>query len=178
MPRSQSDLSITAIRIFLQEVGSFYDKERGFEVFKPSAKQKAEVHAFFAGQCAYCGTALDGDLSTLDHLIPLNRTALGLHAWGNVVPCCRSCNKEKHFGAWEVFLAKKAGQDAPLRHAQVLSFIEHYRYRPELGLHLIAQNLYQDVGAVGSTLIQLRLKQAEANIRAILGNEPAARVER
>jgi len=29
MTRSQSDLSNTAIRIFLQDVGAFYDTERG-----------------------------------------------------------------------------------------------------------------------------------------------------
>jgi hypothetical protein len=83
MPRSQSDLSNTAIRIFLQDVGAFYDTERGLEPFRPSVRQKQEVHAFFDKHCAYCGIQLEGDLSTLDHLIPLNRTALGLHAWPN-----------------------------------------------------------------------------------------------
>lgn len=172
MPRSQSDLSNTAIRIFLQEVGNFYDKERGFEVFKPTVKQKTEVHAFFENACAYCGAALNGDLSTLDHLIPLNRTALGLHAWGNVISCCRSCNKEKHFKGWEQFIPVKAGHMAAQRKDRILQFVAHYRYKPELGLGTIAQNLYEDVGAVGSTLIRLRLKQAEENIRATLGKKP------
>jgi hypothetical protein len=168
MPRSQSDLSNTAIRIFLQEVGNFYDKERGFEVFKPSIKQKEEIHSFFGKKCAYCGTGLDSDLSTLDHLIPLNRTALGLHAWGNVISCCRGCNKEKHFKGWEGFLQGKAGPLVEQRRERILLFVAHYRYKPELGLHAIAQNLYEDVGAVGSTLIRLRLRQAEENIRAAL----------
>jgi len=168
MPRSQSDLSNTAIRIFLQEVGSFYDKERGFEVFKPSSKQKQIVYAYFESCCAYCGAPLDGDLSTLDHLIPLNRTALGLHAWGNVIACCRHCNKEKHFKPWVEFLRSKSGSFFEKRHARILQFIADYKYNPELGLHSIAQNLYQDVGEVGLTLIRLRLKQAEENIRAVV----------
>jgi hypothetical protein len=171
VPRSQSDLSNTAIRFFLQEVGNFYDKERGFEVFKPSVKQKTEVHAFFDNACAYCGTALDEDQSTLDHLIPLNRTALGLHAWGNVISCCRSCNKEKHFKGWEQFLEIKSGTDTAKRKERIQLFVAHYQYKPELGLHAIAQNLYEDVGAVGSTLIRLRLKQAEENIRAAVGKK-------
>lgn len=172
MPRSQSDLSNTAIRIFLQEVGNYYDKARALEVFKPSTKQKNEVHAYFDGRCAYCGAMLDGDLSTLDHLIPLNRTALGLHAWGNVVSCCRSCNKEKHFKPWLAFLEAKAGSEFQPRKDRILKFVAHYRYKPELGLHAIAQNLYQDVGEVGLTLIRLRLKQAEENIRAVVGKNP------
>jgi hypothetical protein len=171
MPRSQSDLSNTAIRIFLQEVGNFYDIERGFAVFKPSIRQKEEVHAFFNNECAYCGTPLIADVSTLDHLIPLNRTALGLHAWGNVISCCRGCNKEKHFKGWEEFLQAKAGHLTAPRRTRIFAFVEHYRYKPELGLHSIAQNLYEDVGAVGSTLIRLRLKQAEENIRAALGKK-------
>jgi len=167
MPRSQSDLSNTAIRIFLQNVGSFYDTERGFEPFKPNVKQKLQVYEFFDSRCAYCGVLLDKDLSTLDHLIPLNRTALGLHAWGNVVACCRHCNKDKHFKDWQDFLIIKAGRQAKSRRDRIVAFVEYYKYRPELGLHAIAQNLYEDVGEVGMTLLRLRFKQAQEVIRAI-----------
>lgn len=174
MPRSQSDLSNTAIRIFLQNVGSFYDAERGFEPFKPNARQKQEVYAFFNSCCAYCGVPLDPDLSTLDHLIPLNRTALGLHAWGNVVACCRHCNKDKHHKNWMDFLTIKAGPKARSRRNRILAFVAHYRYKPELGLHAIAQNLYEDVGEVGMTLLRLRFRQAQEIIRNITTPAPKA----
>jgi hypothetical protein len=171
MPRSQSDLSNTAIRIFLQDVGRFYDTERGFEPFKPTARQKQEVHEYFNGCCAYCGASLDPDSATLDHLIPLNRTALGLHAWGNVVACCRLCNKEKHFNNWLDFLRLKAGNQFRSRRKLILAFVDHYRYKPELGLHTIAQNLYEDVGEVGMTLLRLRFKQAQNIIREVTKSE-------
>jgi hypothetical protein len=171
VPRSQSDLSNTAIRIFLQDVGAFYDTERGFEPFRPTIRQKEEVHAFFSRCCAYCGVSLDADLQTLDHLIPLNRTALGLHAWGNVVACCRHCNKEKHFKNWLDFLRLKAAEQFEPRRKRILQFVKHYRYKPELGLHTIAQNLYQDVGEVGMTLLRLRFKQAQETIRTIVEAE-------
>jgi hypothetical protein len=167
MPRSQSDLSNTAIRIFLQHVGSFYDTERGYEPFKPTIRQKLEVHDFFSGRCAYCGTLLNQDLATLDHLIPLNRTALGLHAWGNVVACCRHCNKQKHYKHWIDYLQLTAAKSFLVRKGRIDEFVNHYRYRPELGLHTIAQNLYQDVGAVGMTLLRLRFEQAQDIIREI-----------
>jgi len=171
MPRTQYDLSNIAIRIFLQEIGNFYDKERGLEVFTPTSKQKDEIHSFFHDECAYCGTSLNNDATTLDHLIPLNRTALGLHAWGNVVSCCSPCNREKHSKAWGKFLEIKAGPLASQRSGKICEFIERYRYKPELGLQSIARNLYDDVGAVSSTLIRLRLKQAEESIRAALKSQ-------
>jgi hypothetical protein len=168
MPRSQSDLSNVAIRIFLQEVGAFYDTERGFEPFKPTPRQRQAVYDFFGGCCAYCGIALGPENATLDHLIPLNKAVLGLHAWGNVVACCRNCNKEKHSKHWQSFLASKPDGALVSRQARILEFIHYYKYDPELGLHQIAQNLYQDVGAVGMTLVRLRLIQAEETIRAIV----------
>lgn len=168
MPRSQSDLSNTAIRIFLQEVGSFYDVERGFEPFRPTARQKQDVHEFFSESCAYCGAQLDSDIATLDHLVPLNRKSLGLHAWGNVISCCRRCNKEKHFKGWEDFLRVKSGVEFEKRRSLIFGFVKKYNYEPELGLHLIAQNLYQDIGEVCMTLVRLRFEQAQDAIRAIV----------
>jgi hypothetical protein len=167
MPRSQSDLSNTAIRIFLQEVGSFYDTERGLQPFKPTSLQRIEVHKYFDGCCAYCGEMLNPDLATLDHLVPLNRTSLGLHAWGNVVSCCRHCNKEKHSKDWTSFLQFKAGRQFISRRNRILKFVDFYGYRPELGLHTVAQNLYEDVGEVGMTLLRIRFRQAQEIIRAI-----------
>ena len=46
MARSKSDISNSAIRIFLQDVGKFYDKERGYEAFGPKVGQKDELLVF------------------------------------------------------------------------------------------------------------------------------------
>jgi hypothetical protein len=43
MARSKSDISNSAIRIFLQDVGRFYDEARGFEPFGPKVAQKDEL---------------------------------------------------------------------------------------------------------------------------------------
>ena len=43
MARSKSDISNSAIRIFLQDVGRFYDEARGFEPFGPRVAQTAGV---------------------------------------------------------------------------------------------------------------------------------------
>lgn len=80
MARSKSDISNSAIRIFLQDVGKFYDQARGFEPFGPKVAQKDELLDFFNGQCCFCGTPIDKKYLSQDHLIPMNKSSLGLHA--------------------------------------------------------------------------------------------------
>ena len=44
-------------------------------------------------RCVYCGSPLEFDLATLDHVHPLAHG--GAHAPGNVVLACGSCNRLK-----------------------------------------------------------------------------------
>ena len=80
-PGSRSDIANTAVRIFLQEMGKEYDKERDLE---PFAKKhlKGEVSDFFGGRCCFCGEELTPAQVNGDHLTPINRKDLGLDAWG------------------------------------------------------------------------------------------------
>ena len=169
MARSKSDISNSAIRIFLQDVGKFYDKAREFEPFGPKIAQKDELLLFFNHQCCYCGVAIDRDSLSQDHLIPMNKSSLGLHAWGNVVPCCRDCNNDKQQKGWRDFAQNKAGDNAKERIKRINEFIEPKNYDPSLNLHKYADNLYEDVGEIAVTLIRLRYKQAEGAIKKILG---------
>lgn len=169
MARSKSDISNSAIRIFLQDVGRFYDSARGFEPFVPKKVQKQELLDFFEGKCCYCGVDLGAGDFSQDHLIPMNKTGLGLHAWGNVVPCCRPCNNERQSTEWIAFLGTKASGDAfKSRLDRIRGFVKQKGYDPNLNLHRFADNLYEDVGQVALTLIQLRYKQAEEEIRRLL----------
>ena len=94
--RSKSDISNSAIRIFLQDVGKFYDKARGYEAFGPKKNQKEELLDYFDSQCCFCGCEINTRTLSQDHLIPMNKISLGLHSWGNVVPCCNDCNNKKN----------------------------------------------------------------------------------
>jgi hypothetical protein len=172
MARSKSDISNSAIRIFLQKVGDFYDEERGFKPFRPTKKQKAELLDYFDGCCAYCGQTMTADNFSQDHLIPMNKEHLGLHAWGNVIPSCKRCNGEKLHAGWREFLATKTrGTTLEMRQGRVESFVEQMGYDPTLKLGKIAGNLYEDVGAVAMTLIDLRFGQAKEAIHQLLGEE-------
>ena len=104
MARSKSDIANSAIRIFLQKVGVFYDEERGLEKFVPTKKQKITLMEFFDYACCYCGRDIDEETISQDHLITLNKASLGLHEWVHVVPCCKECNNGKQQKRWQEFL--------------------------------------------------------------------------
>jgi hypothetical protein len=169
MARSKSDISNSAIRIFLQDVGKFYDQERGFEPFAPKVAQKDELLEYFNSECCFCGTKIERESLSQDHLIPMNKTSLGLHAWGNVVPCCSPCNNEKQQKPWKEFIKAKAGDLAAQRIKKIEAFVKSKNYDPNLNLHEYADNLYEDVGQVAMTLINLRYKQAQDGIKKLLG---------
>lgn len=169
MARSKSDISNSAIRIFLQNVGKFYDVTRGFEPFGPKKSQKEELLSIFDYKCCFCSKSLTVKTLSQDHLVPMNKTSLGLHAWGNIVPCCKDCNSEKQQKPWRQFTKKKAGQEAAQLISKIDSFVDSMYYDPSLDLHDFAGNLYDDVGEVALTLINLRYKQAEEGIRQLLG---------
>ena len=165
--RSRSDVSNTAVRIFLQEIGESYDRARGFERFSPTKKQKEALLNHFAFQCCYCGLEISIKSFSQDHLVAHNKTSLGLNSWGNVVPCCSGCNSEKGSSPWIEFIAGKCNSKSILdkRTRKINDFVKLKKYDPDLGLlKEYADNLYTDVGAVAMTLIQLRIKQAEAEI--------------
>ena len=169
MARSKSDISNSAIRIFLQDVGKYYDQARGFDPFIPKVSQKNELLEFFNNQCCYCGADINSKSISLDHLIPMNKTALGLHARGNVVSCCQGCNNEKQQTDWSDFIKKKADRLAlDQRRNRIEQFVASKNYDPNLNLHEYADNLYEDIGAVAMTLINLRYKQAEDGIKQLL----------
>ena len=87
MARSKFDISNSAIRIFLQDVGKFYDEARGFfDPFGPKVSQKDELLDFFKHECCFCSAEINRKSLSHNHLISMNKKSLGLHAWGNVVP--------------------------------------------------------------------------------------------
>ena len=142
---------------------------RGFEPFVPKKAQKEELLEFFSHACCFCGDEISVSTLSQDHLIPMNKAHLGLHAWGNVVPCCSPCNTKKQQQPWEEYLAEITTSSVNKRRTKrIHNFIAAKKYDPQLNLHEYADNLYQDVGAVAVTLIQLRYKQAQEAIEALL----------
>lgn len=104
-----SDAANTAVRAFLTRVGEKY-LGHGFNTGSGRGKQIwEEIRGSFEGRCAYCDLTPEGDRLTIEHLTSFNRQSGGLHHPGNVVPCCRGCNRRQKVDgrelAWEDHLA-------------------------------------------------------------------------
>ena len=87
-----------------------------------SAVQWQNVIEEFGRACAYCGT--EGQL-VMDHVVPINKQAIGEHRLGNLVPSCRECNARKSEQDFRDFL----GGD----HTRIVAIEAHmvkYGYRP------------------------------------------------
>jgi hypothetical protein len=142
----------------LHEMGIAYDEERGKQPYK-KAKHFGEVRDFFGCRCCYCGTDFSTTEAVEDHLIPTNKTDLGLHAWGNIVTACRACNAKKQGSDWRDFIIERAGRDAAERHARMRDFLSEYDYRPSADLREVAGELYDEVGEIAMTLIRAKIKR-------------------
>jgi hypothetical protein len=164
MARGRPDIANIALRIFLQEIGAAYDQERGFAPYG-GAKDLATIKSFFGDRCCYCGTEFAGSAINQDHLIPMNKTSLGLHAWGNVVPACQACNAKKQGSDWRDFIIQRAGIDATERHQRMMVFLAQYRYEPPThDLRYVAEELYDEVGGIAMALIDAKIKRVKATL--------------
>jgi hypothetical protein len=91
-----------------------------------SAADWDRVVADFGQACAYCGAS--GEV-VMDHVIPINRQALGEHRLGNLVPSCRACNSRKSEQDFRAFL-----KGDPDRIAAIEAHMARHGYRP-IGAH-------------------------------------------
>lgn len=160
MAKGKADISNLAIRILLQEMGKKYDSKR--ELPPWSKKYFPEVMAYFDNKCCYCGT--DRKKLHGDHLVPINRSSLGLDAWGNVLPACQDCNSSKQSSDWVEFLQQKSDEEFQMRHDRIQSFVAKYDYSPSVEpIRVAVEELYDEAGAIVLELIRLKLKRIEAN---------------
>ncbi len=87
-----------------------------------SAEDWQQVIDDFANACAYCGA--EGKL-VMDHVISINKTSLGEHRLGNLVPACTPCNARKGEQDFRAFLA-----DQPARLAAIEAHMAKHAYSP------------------------------------------------
>jgi hypothetical protein len=154
-----SDAANTAIRAFLTKVGEYY---LGHSFNTGSGKGKAAWLSIrdndFLGCCAYCGQKNEN--LQIEHVLMFNRTEFGLHHPGNIIPCCKDCNKrsrleDKSYGNWEQHLIKVCikrgdGDKAESRRNKILLNFQKHNY-PELNVNeqhairVIAHSLYENI---------------------------------
>jgi len=147
--RSYSDIPNRAVNIYLQEVGMRYDERRGL---KPYRKMTSEVLDFFGHACAYCG---DDEAELVEeHVVPRNRTHGGLHAWGNVVPACRTCNRAKGGEPWS--------------NDRVEAFRQLHAYAPDTAAIVDrARSLYSDADELARLMVAEAVEDSAVAITAL-----------
>jgi len=164
MARGKADIANTALRIFLQEMGAAYDEERKLTPYNGNKDFKT-VREFFGERCCYCDADLAIGRTAQDHLIPMNKTSLGLHAWGNVVPACQDCNAKKQGREWHAYLVERAEKSAAERYKRVTEFVRHYEYAPDPNdLRDTAEELYTEVGDIAMTLVKAKIKRVRERL--------------
>jgi len=76
----------------------------GEDSFKKSDWDRAKEE-YFSNRCAYCGAYCRGSEELqMDHAIPINKSSLGEHRLGNLVPSCKDCNSKKGAKDFREFL--------------------------------------------------------------------------
>jgi hypothetical protein len=131
--RSFADVPNRIVRLFLQEVGRQYDANRGYPRF---GSMPPNLIARFGNACAYCGAPPP---LVEEHLVPINRTSVGLHAWGNIVPACKPCNDVKAGNAWETH--SRLDNE---RRQRIAAYVAEYGYAPDVAeLQIVLGKLYE-----------------------------------
>ncbi|MGN7702428.1 HNH endonuclease [Cellulosimicrobium sp. 22601] len=131
--RSFSDVPNRIVRLYLQEAGRQYDANRGLPRFGSMTRA---LIARFESCCAYCGEP--GLRLVEEHLVPINRDAVGLHAWGNIVPACRPRNDIKAGKPWSTHPKLDAA-----RRTAIATYVAEYAYAPNVTeLRAVVEKLY------------------------------------
>lgn len=169
--RSYSDVPNRIINLFLQEAGERYDRARGLA---PYRRMTPETLARFDGLCAYCSAPWEVE----EHLVPRNRRAGGLHAWGNVVPACKSCNQRKGDRSWEAHLREVVidPEKFEAARARIARYISEFAYDPDTSALLpILAALYERSDHQARELVRTALVETEPLLRAL--KRPARSVQ-
>jgi len=171
-----SDAANTAVRAFLTKVGEFY-LGRSFNT--GSGKGKADWKRIrddvFKAECAYCGVT-EQPLQ-VEHLLMFNRTEYGLHHPGNVVPCCKACNKrerkkDKTYTTWQEHLqiVCEINNDTDLylvRRTKIEDSIKVEGYpsldeKEQHAIRVIANSLYENIKSESNKSLELYKQLDEA----------------
>ena len=176
-----ADAANTMIRAFLTKVGESY-LGRSFNTGSGWGKEcwQRIISETFNGCCAFCDTKKEK--LTIEHLVMFNRDQCGLHHPGNIVPCCKSCNKRgrdqeaKRFYDWNEQLESicTSIEELRVRKLRIQNHIKNENY-PDLtndeinALRAVAMHLYETTNseldkslnlfkAIDATLVKRREK--------------------
>lgn len=77
--------------------------DAGLQLGSFNKKDWENTLRYFDYKCAYTGEPLTENTAVMDHLIPHNKTSVGLHLYGNIIPCTAQANATKRHLTLEEF---------------------------------------------------------------------------
>ena len=175
-----SDAANTAVRAFLTKVGEFY-LGRSFNTGSGKGQEDwGRIRdSVFQGQCAYCGETPRA--LQIEHLCMFNKAEFGLHHPGNIVPCCKTCNKrvkkaDGTYASWiehlEVICAQRGELDQyPARKARIEKSIADEGYpqfdeKERHAIRVIANSLYENIKSESGKSLELYKQLHKAFVSA------------
>jgi hypothetical protein len=108
------DVQNSLIRLILWQVGR-----------EPIDRHLRAAKDFFHNKCAYCA---EEKKLHFDHAVPINKTSLGQHRVGNLVPSCAECNQEKGHRDFREFLTGKLDGDRKIE--KISAYMTRNSYVP------------------------------------------------
>ena len=132
-----------SIRYILSNLGNESFNENDWE----------ETKKYFDNKCAYCGSS---DALEIDHAVPINKTNMGEHRLGNMIPSCKSCNNKKADKDYEEFLKDK--DYAIEKIEKIKAYMDSRKYVPienNEQLKIILNTAHQEISDVAKRYIKL-----------------------
>jgi len=123
-------------------------------------KLRAALSGEFNNLCAYCEKKL-GESFDVDHLVPMNRSALGLHMYGNLVPACKPCNSSKKAKTLEEFIEETALPNGKRIRAKL------EKRATKFGADLDSKKVRQIIGDLYKLISDTILKESELALKIL-----------
>jgi hypothetical protein len=108
------DVQNSLVRLILWQI----DRE-------PTDRHMQAAKDHFDNKCAYCGEKKNLDF---DHAVPINKTSLGQHRVGNLVPSCGDCNQKKGQKDFREYL--RGEPDGDKKMGKILAYMASKNYVP------------------------------------------------
>jgi len=176
---TSADAANTAVRAFLTKVGEFY-LGRSFNTSSGKGKVDWERirDVVFESKCAYCDES--GKTLQIEHLIMFNRTEYGLHHPGNIVPCCKACNKrerkeDKSYTNWIehlelICIRRDEVSQFVIRKQRIESSMSNEGYpildeKEQHAIRVIANSLYDNIKSESGKSLELYKELDKAFVR-------------
>jgi 5-methylcytosine-specific restriction endonuclease McrA len=123
----------------------------GYETF--NEEDWIKTKEYFDHRCAYCGAKTEQ--LVMEHAIPINKTKMGEHKLGNLVPSCHRCNQKKGSKSYDEFLNDGEKIKKIEKYMEDKRYFPLYRQDKSEIIEEILEMAYRDTAEVAKRYIKI-----------------------